>query len=144
MATSTAPWFVDANIFIRHLSRDDPVKARACFDIFLPAQRDEIALTTSETVVAEVVYVLSSKSQYAIPRADIRAMLRPILSLKGFKLRGRRRTLLRALDLYATHPVDFEDALSVAQMEQAGIADILSYDTHFDRFAAVQRRAPLR
>jgi predicted nucleic acid-binding protein len=137
-----APQFVDANIFIRHLTGDDPVRAQACFDVFLRAQRDEVALTTSETVIAEVVYVLSSKSQYAIPRGDIRAMLRPILSLKGFKLRGRRRVLLRALDLYAAHPVDFEDALTVAQMEQAGVVEVLSYDAHFDRLPSVQRREP--
>jgi hypothetical protein len=32
-------YFVDTNIFLRHLTGDDPVKAKACFEIFQRAQR---------------------------------------------------------------------------------------------------------
>lgn len=53
--------FIDANVFIRHLTRDDPEKAQACFELFQKAGQREITLTTSESVIAEVVYVLSSK-----------------------------------------------------------------------------------
>ena len=51
--------FVDANLFIRFLTRDDPEKAQACFELFQKAKKREILLTTSESVIAEVVYVLS-------------------------------------------------------------------------------------
>ena len=50
--------FIDANVFIRHLTRDDPEKAKACFELFQKAGQGEITLTTSEAVVAEVVFVL--------------------------------------------------------------------------------------
>ena len=135
------PQFVDANIFIRHLTGDDPKKAMACLNLFARAGRDEVSLITSETIIAEVVYVLSSKKLYGLARSDIRARLAPILSLKGFK-RPHRPTLLRALDLYVEHPIDFEDALAIAQMEREGIREILSYDAHFDHVASVRRREP--
>ena len=63
MAGDPPPEFVDANVFLRHLTRDDPTMAAACFAVFQRAQRNEVAITTSETVVAEVVYVLTSKSR---------------------------------------------------------------------------------
>ncbi len=52
--------FVDTNIFLHYLTRDDPVKAEVCFRLLEQARKGEIALTTSESVIAEVVFVLSS------------------------------------------------------------------------------------
>ncbi len=124
--------FIDANIFIRHLTRDDPEKAQACFELFQKAQRNEIALTTSESVITEVVYVLSSRRLYNLSHQEVRALLYPLLSLKGLKL-IHRTMYLRALDLYAAHPIDFEDALIVAQMGRQRITDIYSYDRSYDR-----------
>jgi len=133
--------FVDTNIFIRYLTQDDPDKAQACYELFLRAEQNEVALTTSESVVAELVYVLSSKRLYALPREEIRALLYPLLSIRGLKL-ARRETYLRALDIYAAYPVDFEDALAVAQMEQQGLTEIYSYDHDFDRLPDIQRLEP--
>lgn len=133
--------FIDANIFIRHLTRDDPEKARACFELFQRAQRNEIALITSESVIAEVVYVLSSKRLYNLSHQEVRALLYPLLSLKGLKL-IHRTMYLRALDLYAAHSIDFEDALIVAQMERQRITDIYSYDQDFGSVAGITRLEP--
>ena len=52
--------FVDTNVFIRLLARDDPEKTRRCLALLQRAERGEAQLVTSESVVAEVVYVLSS------------------------------------------------------------------------------------
>jgi predicted nucleic acid-binding protein len=133
--------FIDANIFIRHLTRDDPQKAQACFDLFRRAERNEINLTTAESVIAEVVYVLSSRQLYNIPRDEIRRLLRPLLSLPGLKL-THRGMYLRALDLYAAYPIDFADALLAAQMEQQHVTELYSYDRDFDQVAGIKRLEP--
>jgi len=133
--------FVDANVFLRHLTGDDPKKAEACYALFQKAQGGEIALITSESVIAEVVYVLSSRHLYDLPRERIRALLYPILSLRGLKL-PHRRTYLQALDLYADSNLDFEDALAVAQMKRKKIQEIYSYDRGFDRVAGIRRLEP--
>ncbi len=63
--------FVDTNIFLRYLTRDDPDKAQACFELFKRAEANQITLTATETVIAEVVYVLSSKCiNRAMPTTD--------------------------------------------------------------------------
>lgn len=133
--------FIDANVFLRHLTRDDPDKAAACLALFQKARRREVLLTTSEAVIAEVVYVLSSKAVYNLPRDQIRARLYPLLSLPGLKL-PQRKTYLRALDLYASYPLDFEDALIVAHMERQGMAELISYDQGFDRIVGIRRLEP--
>jgi predicted nucleic acid-binding protein len=53
-----------------------------------------------------------------------------------------RRVVLRALELYEGEPVDFEDALAVAHMEQRDIEIIISYDRDFDRFSQIARSEP--
>lgn len=133
--------FIDANVFIRHLTGDDPEKAQACLDLLQRAERKEITLTTSESVIAEVVYVLSSNELYDLPREEIRALLHPLLSLPGLRL-THRRMYLRALDLYAAYPIDFEDAVVVAQMERQKITELYSYDRDFDHVAGITRLEP--
>jgi predicted nucleic acid-binding protein len=68
-------------------------------------------------------------------------MLQPLLMLEGLILPDRF-IYLRALDLYAQYPVDYEDALSIAHMERRGIREIVSYDRDFDRITEVTRVEP--
>ena len=133
--------FVDANVFIRFLTRDDPEKAQACFQLFQKAKKREILLTTSESVIAEVVYVLSSNQLYNLPREQIRALLYPLLSVPGLRL-THRNMYLRALDLYAAYPIHMEDALIVAQMERQKVTELYIYDRDFNHLPEVSRLEP--
>ncbi len=134
--------FLDTNILLRYFTRDDERKAVACFALLQRVQQGQEEVTTSEVILTEVAYVLSSRSHYNLRPADISARLRPIVALRGLKL-PHKRSFLRALDLFASHPfLDFEDALTVAHMERLGITEILSYDTDFDRIPTVKRLEP--
>ena len=133
--------FIDTNIFIRYLTKDDPDKAQACFELFKQAATNQITLTTIEAVITEVVYVLSSKRTYNLARDEIRARLYPLLSVQGLQL-PQRKTYLRALDLYTVHQIDFEDALIVARMEQQKVNDLYSYDQGFDKISGITRHEP--
>ena len=124
--------FLDTNIFIRFLTKDDPEKAAACYRLFERARLNEVELTTSEAVIAEIVFILSSKRLYNLSRQDVRIRLYPLISLPGLKLANRRQ-YLRALELYSNNPIDFEDALSIATMERQKISELYSYDKDFDR-----------
>ncbi len=133
--------FLDTNIILRYLTRDDPAKAQRCYALFQQVKRKQIRLVTSESVLAEVVYVLSSRSLYNQPRENVRTLLLPIISLPGLKL-AHRRAFFRALDIYASTHLDFEDCLSIAHMERLKVNTILSYDQDFDRVKGIQRREP--
>ena len=135
--------FLDTNVVLRFLTRDNEAKAADCYRLFQRVQQGEEELLTCESVVSEAAYVLSSsRLSYRLTHEEIRERLLPILTLRGVRL-PQKRVCLQALDIYATSPfLDFEDALAVAHMEQAGVAEIVSYDRDFDRVAGVQRVEP--
>ncbi len=133
--------FLDTNIVLRFLTRDLPEEAERCRELFRRVDAGEVEITTSESVIAEIVYVLSSPKTYALPRLRVKELLEPVLHLRGLRLE-HRVTYLRALDLYATYAVDFEDALAAAHMERLGINQIMSYDRHFDLLPDIHRQEP--
>lgn len=134
--------YVDANVVIRYLTQDDPAKGAACTALFRRVAAAQEEVTSCEAVIAEIVYVLSSRSLYGLDRTDIHARLTVLLGFRGFRLR-QKQVYLRALDLYAANTMlDFEDALCVAHMENEGVAEILTYDHDFDRVPAVKRAEP--
>lgn len=134
--------FLDTNVFLRYLVRDDPVKVRATRALFQRIRRGAESVATSEAVVAEIVYVLSSPRWYRFSHADISARLRPLIALRGVRV-SHKRTVLYALRVYADHPfLDFEDALTVAHMGRLGVSEVLSYDSDFDRVDGVWRVEP--
>ena len=133
--------YVDADIFLRFLTRDDPAKAERVKELLERAERGEVALLTSESVIAELVFVLSSPKLYNLSRERIRALLVPIVSLRGLKI-ASRSLLLAALDVYATTPLDFVDALVGAHMEARQVTEVYSYDRHFDLVSGIRRLEP--
>ena len=132
--------FVDTNIFIRYLTQDDADKYQACYQLFKQAEQNQVSLNTSESVLAEVVFVLESK-HYATPRQQIKAALSRLLILPGLKI-AHVNIYLRALALYVQHAIDFEDCLSVAHMERLRLREIVGYDRDFDKVQEIVRMEP--
>lgn len=135
--------FLDTNVILRYLVRDDEVKAAACYELFQRVNAGREELTTCEAVITEAVYVLSGRKGYRLPRETVRDLLRPIIAMQGLRLH-KKRVYLLALDLYVTHPqLDYEDALIVAHMQDAGINEVVTYDRDFDRIPDVLRAEPI-
>jgi predicted nucleic acid-binding protein len=125
--------FLDTNVFLRFLTRDDSQKAEVCRVLFDRLDRGTDQATTSEAVIAEVVYVLSARTGagYGLSPAEVAGRLKPLLAVSGLKL-PHKSNYTRALDIYAAQPfLDFEDALSVAHMGRLGLSELVSYDTDF-------------
>src|SRR4051794_13984477 len=122
--------FVDTNIIIRYLVAPEPGNAadlaQAQFSKALleRVQRGEKTVTTTEVVLAEVCFVLSSPKRYSLSHGDVAARLRPIISLRGFRL-FNKQVILRALDLYSQYDfLDIEDCLIVTTMQQRNIRSL--------------------
>ena len=135
--------FLDTNVILRYLTKDDEAKAKACYQLFQRVKRGDEELFTCEAIVTEVVYVLSSRrAPYRLSHEEIRSRLVPILTLRGLRL-SQKRIYIRALDLYASSPfLDFEDALAASHIEQRGVTEIVSYDKDFDLVAGLRRVEP--
>lgn len=135
--------FLDTNVILRYLTRDDELKAQSCYQLFVRASRGEEILITCEAIVAEVVYVLSSRrAGYHLNRREIAARLFPIISLRGLRL-PQKQIYINALNVYASSSsLDFEDALAIAHMQHQGITEIISYDQDFDSIPDIHRIEP--
>lgn len=132
--------FVDTNVFLRLITGDDPEKAARCFELFDRAGRGDESLFTSESVVAEVVYVLS-RTSYRAPRAEVEAAFGGVLANPGLRLE-HKDSVLRALEHWHESKLDFEDCLSVQHVRRLALDGISSYDRDFDRIAEIRRLEP--
>ncbi len=127
--------FLDTNILVRHLTQDPPAMgARAT--AFLQ-QADELLLV--DLVVAELVHVL--QSFYEQPRPRVAELVRAVVAFPAIVVVDPA-LLLRALEVYEVHRLDFAEAHLVAAAERAGIREVASFDRSIDRVTTVRRIEP--
>src|SRR5437763_233406 len=93
--------FLDANIIIRHVTKDDIVLSKQAYSILQRIEKGSVIATTCEAVLAEVVYVLSSRKLYNFSRKQIRDVLDVILAFPGLKL-PHKNVYKRALKIYVS------------------------------------------
>lgn len=132
-------FFLDTNIVLRHLLRDDHDKATASKELLARLERGEDKARTSDIVIAEVVFVL--ERSYRVPKEEIREHLLPIILFPGLMLPSKR-LYLRAFEFYVEKNISFADAYNAALMEKLKISRVASYDPHFDRIEGIQRFEP--
>lgn len=98
--------FADTNIFLRYLVQPvteiDQTRAEACRELFERVSIGVEEITTSEAVLAEIVYVLASRRQYGLVPSDVVARLKSVVALPGLKI-AQKRLYLHALDIYTSH-----------------------------------------
>lgn len=127
--------FVDTNVLVRHLSGDPPDQA-ARATAFL-AGADELVLP--DLVVAEIVYVL--ESFYEVAKEEVARLVRSIIGFEPIRVRNQA-LLLRSLEVYEIHRIDFVEAYLVASAEVSGVDEVVSFDRSIDRVPTVNRIEP--
>ncbi|HLA49440.1 MAG TPA: PIN domain-containing protein [Candidatus Saccharimonadales bacterium] len=116
---------VDTNILIRIATGDIPKQARAASQLIRTYGPGGIILP--EAVLAEAVFVLNSKQNYNLSRAQVRDCLKEILGLE--QLSCDRTILDPALKFFATTKLDFVDCLALAYVKAGRAQKLLSFDT---------------
>jgi predicted nucleic acid-binding protein len=116
------------------------VRSPRCQSLFLRLARGAESASTAEVIIAEVAYVLTSKKWYGLTRQRVQELLEPYVYLRGLEIPNKRQ-VLRALQIFGQFSIDFEDALTVARVEQEDVA-IVSYDRDFDKVPGIVREEP--
>ena len=132
--------FVDASTFLRHLVQpatpQDRTNARSAAALFKDAEEGRAEITTSEAILAEVVFILSHQRHYNTPRPVVAMSLKALLRPKGCKLPAKD-VCLHALDLWAAHPkLSFPDALGAAYSQLRG-HELATFDVALIRVPGV-------
>jgi predicted nucleic acid-binding protein len=137
--------YLDANVLVRYLTKDDPHLAARAYAFLQEVEQGERIVAMTEAVLAEVIYVLSSKNLYALPRPEMVKRLLPVVLLKNLRIGckpSEKQMYTNALHLYETTSLDFPDVLIVARMRHEGVQIVISFDTDFDRFPDIRREEP--
>lgn len=127
--------FIDTDVLIRHLTGDPPdLAARAT--AFL-GETGELLL--ADLIVAETVYVL--ESFYEVPAEEVARLVRSIIAFDAIQVMNPP-LLLRSLEIYETHRIDYAEAYLVASAEATQVGTIASFDHAIDRVRTVTRIEP--
>jgi predicted nucleic acid-binding protein len=137
--------FLDANFILRALTRSPLPEVQRmnliASDLIRRTERGEVELTTSDAVIAEVAFVLTSKAHYGHSVPDAAGRLAAVLRLRGVRLRNKR-IVLNALDLWAAWPkLGFVDALAASYALHTDV-ELATFDTDFDRIPGIARWHP--
>lgn len=137
--------FLDANIFLRALTRSpDPRIQRmneTAGDLLRAAERGDVEMTTSDAVIAEVAFILTSRAHYQLTVPDAAGRIATLVRPRGVKLRDKR-IVLRALDLWMASPkLGFVDALTASYAQQPGV-ELATFDSDFDHLSDIVRWRP--
>ena len=131
--------FVDTNIFLRYLTKDDLSKYERCRAMFKKVLKGEMAISTSGMVIAELIWTLLS--YYKVPKAEVIEKVSVILGTENLFI-PEKDVLADALVLYARKNIDFIDAYNAVFMRYHGLCEIYSYDEDFETVEDIERKEP--
>lgn len=119
---------IDTNILARYTLKDDLLQT-AMATQFLTDYNCYVL----KTVLLELVWVLTSKRGYALPKDTVLERLRHILSLPSVYVEDLEEVML-ALEWYK-HGMDFADALHLASSLKRG-KNFVTFDQNLSRYAS--------
>ena len=131
--------FLDTNILLRYLTRDDEQKAQRALNLLMRIEQSQEKVITSSLVIFETVFTL--QKFYGVPRQQIKESLLPIIALRGLQL-PNKHVYPQAFDLYINKNISFADAYNAAYMLIEHISTIYSWDKDFDKIEGIFRLEP--
>lgn len=126
--------FLDTNILLRYFTNDDPEKAQRALALLRRIEHGDEKVVTSLLVVSEIVFTL--ERFYKLPKHRVHEMVRDLISLPDVQLSGKS-LCLAALEQHAEKNVSFVDAYNAVFMQSRDLSEIYTWDTDFERFAAL-------
>jgi predicted nucleic-acid-binding protein len=117
--------FIDTNILLRLLIRDEEAQHRACVNLLQQARKAGIALHVLPVALLEVVWVLERVYRY--PRPRIREIMEAILNTPELKVE-KEDVFRKALAAYESQSIKFADALMAHWGIDLGLATVYTFD----------------
>jgi uncharacterized protein len=131
--------FIDTNILLRYLTKDDPVQYPRCRNLFKKAQNGEMLLVTSTLVIAELIWTLAS--YYRVSKEQIIEKASIIIGSAAIQIPDKE-IIAEALVIYARKHVDYIDAYNAVLLRHLNLKEIYSYDRDFDKIEGIDRLEP--
>ncbi|MBU0974314.1 PIN domain-containing protein [Patescibacteria group bacterium] len=121
--------YVDTNVFLRFLLRDNIKQADVAEKNFTLAKEEKVKIVIISEIIPELVYVLSGI--YKLSREKVTKYIESIVKTIYFNVE-QRDTWVKVMGIYPQVSVDVEDIfLAVKAKEEDG--DVLSFDKDFKK-----------
>ena len=121
--------FVDTNIFLRFILKDNLRQAEKVKDLFKAAEGKKVVLKTNVLVIAEFAWTL--KSFYKFSKKKICNRIKKILQLDFIQI-DEKDSVLEAINIFEKKNVDFIDCLNFVFAKDRQLK-IASFDRDFDK-----------
>jgi predicted nucleic acid-binding protein len=131
--------FLDTNIFLRYLTKDNEEKAYKVLELLKKIEKGEEKAITSPLVIFELIFTL--QKYYKLSKEEIRDLVLPLINLRGLKL-PYKVVFEKALDAIPYTNLSFADLFNYFFMLEHGVTEIYSYDEDFDKLPEVKRLMP--
>lgn len=130
-------YFLDTNIFLRTLIREDEISFQECCRLLKAVKLNRIKAITANIVLAEIVWTLSS--YYHFPKKEVVRAAKSIANLRGLKIIDDY-DLSVALGIFESKNVRYIDCLIASIRKiQAKNWIIISYDQDFDKLNVLKK-----
>lgn len=123
--------FVDANVFLRFLTKDDDGQASKAKSLFLKAQEGKLRLVTGPPILFEIAWTL--KVRYKLSHTEILDVLESLIATPWLEMVDRDLAE-EAVNIARLSGQDFADAYIHASAQQIGAAGVATFNRkHFEK-----------
>ena len=129
--------FLDTNIFIRFLTRDEEKKFKECLKLFEKIKEGKIKPYTSNIVILEVIFVLIRL--YNFPKDKVVSALKSLLQMRNLVLIEKTDTR-KTLSKFKKLKIKYSDCLISTQIPSGVV--VLTYDKDFSKIPDIATRYP--
>ncbi len=119
---------IDTNILIRYITNDDTAKAERAKRFIDRVVQQEEECVLCESVLAEVIWVLSHPRTYNLTREETVDFLDSFISLDGVRI-NPKSVYRRSVEMYKTSKLDFPDCVLAALVESGRATHLATFDT---------------
>ncbi len=123
--------WLDTNVILRYLIKDNEKMFQAVRRLFLKAEKGELFLYIHSITIAELVWTLESFYEYK--KEEIVNVLTRFINAEGIEV-SDKETVQNALILYLDANVDYIDAYLASHAASSDVPTIFTLDKkHFSR-----------
>lgn len=132
--------FIDTNILIRILVKDDDIKRKACEKLLEKAKRKEVILYILPVAIIEIVWVL--EKYYKLDKNVIRELVEAILNTPELKCE-MEGVFKEAIKSYEEKNIKFADAVMGYWGIERGFSIVYTFDEKdFKRIEGLEVKKP--
>lgn len=132
--------FIDTNILIRLIVKDDDIKRKACEKLLEKAKRKEVILYILPIAIIEIVWVL--EKYYKLDKKVIRELVEAILNTPELKCE-MEYVFKKAIKSYEEKNIKFADAVMGYWGLERGFSIVYTYDEKdFKRIEGLEVKKP--